>query len=135
MSNVRGSTRWLALCLWLSLAPACTHVATWQAHDAPWTDELVADAGDVRVERLDGREFLVDGAHIHTASGELRGRVAGGSSEFTISLEDITTLETRAAEPGGFFDGWLPGTLIGVTLVVVIVIAGILSIGGGFAGS
>ena len=122
--------RWLSLLLSVmgfAALPGCT-VAPWREQPPPWTQGSVADADDVRLVLLDGRELVLTTPRIERgADGPvLIGALDG--VEQGILLADVSRLETRHTE-------LLP--LIANVAIAAVVVAGVVAlicVGGGGSG-
>jgi hypothetical protein len=80
----------------LGLLPACSGTREWVEKERPWTEAALAQTKEVRVEKMDGSNLMVERPHIvHDERGDfLTGTAPSiGQEEVRIELAAIRSLE------------------------------------------
>jgi hypothetical protein len=90
----------VTLCIFSLLATGCLQVSPWRVHERPWTPELLAGAGGVRVTQSDETKIVLEDAYLDADATVLHGtRVpANGEAPVAIPTDQLTLLETKRLE-------------------------------------
>jgi hypothetical protein len=127
VSELRGyrrpSARIAIFCITLLLVPGCLDASSWVEKERPWSRSTVAEAEQVRVERLDGTELTLDHPVIgHDEGGDFLSGVPHGlgGNPVRVDLADIRALELREVSAGNVVVGIAAGLVIAAAIVLFL---------------
>jgi hypothetical protein len=111
------------LCIALLPVAGCLDASSWVEKDKPWNRSTIADAEQVRVERLDGTELTLDHPVIgHDEGGDFLSGVPHGlgGNPVRVDLADIRALELREVSAGNVVVGIAAGLVIAAAIVLFL---------------
>jgi hypothetical protein len=107
----------------LGLLPACSASRDWVEKERPWTEAVLAQTKEVRVEMMDGSNLMVERPHIvHDERGDFLAGTAPspGEKKVRIELATIRSLEVREVNAAATVGNIAWGIVIVAAVVLYI---------------